>query len=106
MEHHLPGVADHAQTPDRFRSGELSAAAIDGFGSSAFEFAQAILNGVEIVVHETEEHPPDHEAEARKGHHGRGLEVARRALRFELAPLLQRPAVQQFAKTAATRRGL
>jgi len=27
-------------------AGELSAAAIDGFGSSAFEFAQAILNGL------------------------------------------------------------
>src|SRR5258706_4820448 len=70
------------------------------------EFAQAVLDGVEIVVHETEEYPPDHEAEAGKGHHRRGLEIAGRVLRLELAPLLERATVQQFAETAATRRRL
>ena len=72
----------------RFLGGKLGAAAIDGGDAPALEFAQAVMNGVEIVVHETEKYPPDHEAETGKGHHGRGLEVSGRALRLELAPLL------------------
>jgi len=99
-------VADHAQTPDRFRSGELSAAAIDGFGSSAFEFAQAILNGVESSCMRRKNIRRIMKLKRVKATMAEGSKVARRALRFELAPLLQRPAVQQFAKTAATRRGL
>ena len=85
---------------DRFLGGELGAAAIDGRDAAALEFAQAVLDGVEIVVHETEKDPPDHEAETGKGRHGCGLEVAGRVLRLELAPLLERAAVQQFAEAA------
>ena len=106
MEHYFPGLADHAQAPGRFLGGELGAAAIDSGDAAALEFAQAVMDGVEIIVHETEKDPPDHEAETGKGHHGRGLEVAFRALRLELAPLLERAAVEQFAEAAATRRRL
>src|ERR1700674_4863058 len=106
VEHYLPGLADHAQTPDRFLGGELGAAAIDGADTAALEFAEAVLDGVEIVVHEAEKYPPDHEAEASKGHHGRGLEIAGRVLCLELASLLKHTAVQQFAETTAARRRL
>ncbi len=106
VEHYLPGLADHAQTSDRFLGGELGAAAIDGADTAALEFAQAVLDGVEIVVHEAEKYPPDHEAETGKGHHGRGLEIAGRVLCLELASLLKHTAMQQFAETAATRRRL
>ena len=82
------------RAPNRFLGGKLGAAAIDGGDAAALQFAQAVLNGVEIVVHEAEKYPPDHEAETRKRHHGRGLEVASRILRLELAPLLERTAVQ------------
>src|SRR6266851_2464000 len=103
VEHYFPGQANHAQTPGRFLGGELRAAAIDGVGAAALELAQTVLDGVEIVVHETEKYPPDHEAETHEGHHGRGLEVLGGALRLELAPLLERTAVEQFAEAAATR---
>src|ERR1019366_1926942 len=82
------------------------AAAIDGRDAAALQFAQAVLDGVEIVVHKTEKDPPQHEAETRKPHHDRGLEVAGRILRLELAPLFEHTAVQQFAQTPATRRRL
>jgi hypothetical protein len=85
---------------------KLGAAAIDGGDAAALEFAQSILDGVEIVVHEAEKYPPDHEAEARESHHGRGLEIAGRILRLEFAPLFEDAAVQQFAETAAMRRRL
>src|SRR5580658_5059462 len=85
VEHYFPGLADHAQTSDRFLGGELGAAAIDGGNAAALEFAEAILNGVEIVVHEAEKYPPDHEAEAGKRHHSRRLKIAGRVLHLELA---------------------
>ena len=66
------------------------------------EFAQAILNGVEIVMHEAEKYAPNHETEARKGRHSRRFEVACRVLRLELAPLFERAAVEQLAETAAS----
>src|SRR5713226_1188872 len=103
VEHYFPGLTDHAQTPGRLLGGELRAAAIDGVDAAALELAQTVLDGVEIIVHETEKYPPDHEAETHEGHHGRGLEVLGGALRLELAPLLERTAVEQFAEAAATR---
>ncbi len=106
MEHYLPRLADHAQTPDRFLGGELGATTIDGPDAAVLEFAQTVLNRVQIVVHEAEKNPPDHEAETGKGHHRRSLEIPLRALRLELAPLFERAAVQQFAEAAATRRRL
>src|ERR1035441_2419956 len=106
VEHYFPGLADHAQTADRFLGGELRTAAIDVRDAAALEFAQAVVDGVEIAVHETEKYPPDHEAEAGEGHHGCGLKIAGRVLRLELAALLEDAAVQQFAEAAATRRRL
>ena len=82
MKHDLPGLADHAQAGDGFFSGKLSAPAIDGRDPAAFEFAETILNGIKVVMHEAEEDSPDHEAETGEGDHGAGLEVACGALRL------------------------
>ena len=57
-------------------------------------------------MHEAEKYAPNHETEAGESRHSRGFEVAGRVLRLELAALLERAAVEQFAEAAATRRGL
>ena len=80
MEHHLPGLADHAQAGDGFLGRELRATAVNGGHAAALQFAQAIQNGVEIVVHEAKKHAPHHEAEARECHHGRWIKVTIAAL--------------------------
>src|ERR1039457_3230036 len=56
VEHQFPGLTDHAQTAGRFLGGELGAAAIDGGDAAALEFAQAVLDGVEVVVDEEEKY--------------------------------------------------
>src|SRR5271154_4671537 len=106
VEHHLPRLADHAQASGRLLAGELRAPAIHGMNAAAFQFTQTVLNGVEIVVHQAEERAPDHEAEARKCSHDSGIEIIVARLRFELAPLVERSAVQKLAQAAAAARGL
>ena len=94
VEHDFPGLANHAQPADRFFGTELGAAAIDRGYRAVVEFTQAILNGVEIVLHQAEECPPNHEAETRESDHGRGIEITGRVLRFEFASLFESAAVQ------------
>src|ERR1035441_10518865 len=61
VKHDLPRLTDHAQTRGRLLGGKLRASAIDSVNPAAFQFAQAILNGVEVVMHQAEEEAPDRE---------------------------------------------
>ncbi len=96
MEHHFPGLADHPQTGRGFIRGELGATAVETVDAPLFQLAQAVKNRIQVVMHEPEEHASHHEAETRKGHHRRGIEITVTALRLELAPLLQDSTVKKF----------
>src|ERR1019366_5588103 len=101
VKHDLPRLTDHAQTRGWLLGGKLRASAIDSVNPAAFQFAQAILNGVEVVMHQAEEEAPDHEAETNKGRHRGGIEEAVPCLGFEFAALFKSSAVQKVTEPAA-----
>src|SRR5882672_795163 len=61
MEHHFPRLADHAKAGSGFGGGELSAPAVESVDAALFQFAQSVEDGIQIIMHETEENPAHHE---------------------------------------------
>src|SRR5690348_2027268 len=94
-------MADHPQTVDRLVAREMSAAAIQYANTSAIKLVQAIVNGVDFIVHQAEKDPANQKVEARKRNQSDRCEVGFARIRLKLAPFFQDVAAKQFVQGTA-----
>jgi hypothetical protein len=57
-------VADHAQAVSGFLVRKMCTPAIQCGNPPSFQFAQSVQDGIQVVVHEAEEHASNEEVEA------------------------------------------
>src|SRR5581483_5086645 len=102
MKHHLPGVTDHAKALGRLLMRKVSATAVQHAYSAPLKFPQAVMNGVQVFVHEPEEDPPDQEIEAGKSNQSNGEEIVWTSIALDLPPFFENMRAKKLREPAAS----